>query len=137
MNNLEKKQRIMNNRDPIIQLPPPILTQITQSKTKPKMNMQKSCFGNRQFIQILFFLTYNKPLDKSNQGFILRHSTVHIKQEHLRYKQLKQKTYNQKLPMEPGYGVGRRETSYSNVTSLCTEVPLPSEKKGGNRLYTG
>ena len=27
------------------------------------MNMQKACFGNRQFIQVLFFLTYNKPLD--------------------------------------------------------------------------
>ena len=52
-----------------------------------------------------------------------------IKKEHLSYKQLKQKTDNQKLPMEPAYGVGGRETSYSNVTSLCTEVPLPSEKK--------
>ena len=52
------------------------------SNTKTKMNMQKSCFGNGQFIQVLFFLTYNKPLDITNQGFILRHSTkVHIKDQ--------------------------------------------------------
>ena len=39
----------------------------------------------------------------SNQGFILIHSTtVHIKDQKrtLSYQQLKQKAYNQKLPME-------------------------------------
>ena len=39
--------------------------------------------------------------------------------------------------MEQGYEVGGRETSYSNVTSLCTEVLLLLEIKGVNRLYTG
>ena len=76
---------------------------MAQSRTKPKMNIQKSCFGNRQFIPVLFFLTYNKPLEITNQGFILIHSTtVHIKDKKrtLSYKQLKQKAYNQKLPME-------------------------------------
>ena len=103
---------------------------MVQSKTKPKMNMQKSCFGNRQFIQILFLLAYNKPLDKSNQWFILIHSnTVHIKDQKRTHKK----------QSETAYGVGGRETlKNSNVTSLlCTEVPLPLEKKGGNRLYTG
>ena len=65
---------------------------MAQSRTKPKMNIQKSCFENGQFIQVLFFLTYNKPLEITNQGFILIHSTtVHIKDQKrtLSYKQLK------------------------------------------------
>ena len=83
--------------------------------------MQKSCFGNRQFIQVLFFLTYNKPLDITNQGFILIHSTTaHIKDQKrtLSYKQ-----------SETAYGVGGRETVKCNPSLLFTDVHLPLEKK--------
>ena len=86
--------------------------------------MQKSCFGNRQFIQVLFFLTYNKPLDITNQGFILIHSTtVPIKDQKrtLSYKQLKQKTIRNCL----WSGWERNFKFKCNPSLLFTDVHLP------------
>ena len=62
--------------------------------------------GTDGLFKYYFSLTYNKPLDISNQGFMMIHSaTVHIKDKKT------QVTNNlNKKQSETAYGVGGRET---------------------------